>query len=302
MVEIDEEMKQEETGRAKNKSDFLDKSIVVMIVGLFIAIIITFLVDFIFNPEIDWKEVGVDTAIVSACTIAIYLLLRSYMQRKGRKTDDWKEAKGRLNDKGKEVLQKDFAQYMAEYCRDWEDKRLDEDRKAILSVIGITLEDFKEKYIQYNVKELRGKYPDLTKSQLDIIRTAQRTRRLHYDERYLYVHAEKRRGRHASPSSGISTDTLNKLTTARIIITSLCTSLFTASFLREIIFNFSTEAIVRCVIKIAVIVFFGTLGMIGGYNFSAVKEVREMHAKADDLETFIKWCEKNKGTAEVPAI
>lgn len=280
--------------KERSASDFLDNSIIVMLVGLFIAIIFTFLVDFIFDPQFDWKEVGVDTAIVSACTIAIYLLLRSYMQRRGRRTVEWQTAHSRLSGLGKDVLKRDFAQYTVEYCREWEDKRLDEDRKAVLSVTGITLDEFKAKYIQYGAEDLKKNYPKLTEIERKTIRAAQRVRRLHYDERYLYVHTDRRLRRHSSPSSGISTETLNVLTTARIIITSLCTSLFTASFLQEIIFNFSKEAIVRCIVKLAIIVFFGAIGMMGGYNFAVVKEVREMHAKSDDLQTFINWCEKNK--------
>ena len=285
---------EEKLKKKRSASDFLDSSIIIMIAGLFVAIIFTFLVDFIFNPEFDWKEVGIDTAIVSACTIAIYLLLRSYMQRKGRKTEEWKQADERMGDYGKEVLEKDFAQYTVEYCREWEEKRLDEDRKVVLSVSGIHLEEFEKKYMNYNKKELREKYSDLTESQIKTIISAQRVKRLHFDERYLYVHAERRFGRRTSPSGGITTETLNAIATVRTIITTLLTSVFTASFLQEIIFNFSKEAIIRCVIKLAIIVFFGALGMIGGYNFSTIREVREMHAKADDLQTFINWCEKNK--------
>lgn len=284
--------------KERSPSDLLDNSIIVMLVGLFVAIIFTFLVDFIFDPKFNWKEVGVDTAIVCACTIAIYLLLRSYMQRRGRRTDEWRSANARISGIGKEVLERDFAQYMTRYCRQWEEKRLDEDRKAVLSVTGITLEEFKTKYLNYNQTDLKKKFPDLTESMLKTIRAAQRIRRLHYDERYLYVHTDRRLFRHASPSSGISTETLNALTTVRIIITSLLTSLFTASFLQEIIFNFSKEAIIRCIVKLAIILFFGALGMIGGYNFAFVKEVREMHAKSDDLETFIKWCEKQNLSSE----
>lgn len=35
-------------------------------------------------------------------------------------------------------------------------------------------------------------------------------------------------------------------------------------------------------------------GMIGGYNFSTQQEVREMDARADEQERFIKWCETEK--------
>ena len=68
----------------------------------------------------------------------------------------------------------------------------------------------------------------------------------------------------------------------------------TAAILQEVIFNPSAEAVVECVIKLAVIAFFGAIGMIGGYNLAAIREVDEMNDRADEQERFINWAEDTK--------
>ena len=53
-------------------SDGLDITVIILVVGLFVAIILAFLAEFMFDLKINWKEVGIDTGIVAACTVAIY--------------------------------------------------------------------------------------------------------------------------------------------------------------------------------------------------------------------------------------
>lgn len=279
--------------REKSFSDYLDTSIVLMIIGIILAIIITFFVEFIFSPDFDVREVGVNTILITACTIAVYLLVRYYSMRKGRKTQVWNKAKEEMLLKGREIIDKDKAKYISEYCRDWEDKRLKDDISVVLSPVGITYEDFKENYAKLGKSELKKKFPQLTKIQQTIIAKAKKVKRLKFDERYFYVNAEGGRF-HRSPSSGLNTKQLNRLSVVRIVVTSVITSLVSATMLRDILVDFSAEAIVKCVVKLAIIIFFGAIGMIGGYTFSTVRETSEMQAKADEIDIFLKWCENKK--------
>lgn len=276
----------------KSAGDLLDTSLIVMVVGLMFAIVCAFLVNFVFDPELDWKEVGVDTIVVTVCTVAIYLLLRSYMQRKGRKSAVWKGAKERMEGLGRRVIESDYARYMTAYCREWESVRLDDDCKTVLERAGLSLNDYKTDFCKYSKKELRAKFPELTAEQVKTVLAVKKIKRLHYNERYLCVNAHS--GSKGAPSGGMTTGALNVLETVRTAVTTVLTSLLSVSFLSDIIWDFSAEAVVACVVKLAIIVFFGAIGMIGGWNFTTVKEVREMQAKSDELETFIKWVERKK--------
>lgn len=274
--------------KEKSFGDYLDISIVVMVIGLFIAIVFTFLVDFVFDTQIDWKDVSVNTVIISVCTIAIYLLLRTYAMRKGRKTKAWVEASVRLNAKGKELIDSDSARYITAYCREWEEERLNNDIEDTLSPVGIKLKDYKEKYAKLTKKEL-AKQPELTKYQRKVVAQAKKIKRLKFDERYFCVNSNGN-SRHRSPSSGLTSKQVNRLAMARIILTTVLISLVTASLLRDIIIDFSWTSVIKCVIKIAIIIFFGVIGMVSGYSFAAVRESDEMNEKADEIEIFLKWC------------
>lgn len=273
-------------------SDYLDISIIVMIVALFVAIVFAFLVDFIFDGNIDWKDIGVNTVIISACTIAIYLLLRTYAMRKGRKTKAWTNAYTQLNTSGKKIIEGDRAKYITEYCRKWEEQRLYDTIEDIISPVGISLNDYKTKYASYSKKEIKEKYTDLSEYQYKTILRAKKVKRPKFDERYFYVNSNINKSR--SPSDGITTKQLNKIATVRIVITTLITSLVSAALLRDIIIDFSLASIIKCLVKVAIIIFFGVIGMVGGYSFTSVREASEMSAKSDEIEVFLKWCAANK--------
>lgn len=275
-------------------SEYLDASIIVMVIGLFIAMILAFLVQFIFRADINWTNIGINTLLLSACTSAIYILLRSYAQRKGRRTEGWKKASERLQTNGKSLIDKNYVRFAADYCRQWEDERFDLDIEAQLKPVGLTRDEYETNYRQYSKREIQAKYKDLPKYQLKAIMRAKRVRRAHFDERYFFVNQPTGGRRRKSPSGGLTTQTINRITTARIILNTFVMSFITATFFMDVIFNFSAEAVVLCVIKTAMTIFFGAMGMIHGYQFTSVKEVAEMNARSDEIEIFEKWCENNK--------
>lgn len=292
MFNLNEEKPPKTERPQRAPSDKIDVSLLVIVGILVVAIAFTFLVDFIFSPEIDLREVSANTAIVSACTIAIYILLRSYAMRKGRRTEEWKNARVRLSSNDREITAKGYAQDVTQYCREWEERVLESDIESILSRVGVPVADYLSKYRGHSRDELKTYFPDLTEAQADAILRAGRVRRLHYNEAYIRT-GEKQR-RHRAPSDGVSARTVNALVIVRIFFTAIATALFSASILQDVILNFSAEAVVRCVVKLAVIAFFGALGMVGGYNHAAVREVDEMTARADEQERFLKWCENMK--------
>ena len=278
--------------KSKSFSDYMDGSIILIVVALFVTIIISFLVEFVFDPNLDWKEIGTNTVLISVCTIAIYLLMRLYSMRKGRNTEAWRPAYEGLTQHGKEILKDNRARLITTYCRQWEEEQLNDDIEAMVVPVGLTLNEYKDKYAKYDKKELAEKCKELTEYQRKTVLKAKRIKRLKFNERYFYINAGNAdSGRHRSPSSGVKTKQLNQIAILRTILTTLVFSLVSASLLREIIFDFSWASVVKCLIKVAITLFFGAMGMISGYNFTSVKEVAEMNAKSDEIDVFLKWCE-----------
>lgn len=290
----EERIPEEKQKRKVSFSDGLDITVIVLVVGLVIAVILAFLAEFVIGAEIDLKEVGIDTGIVAACTISIYLLLKSFAQRRGRKTEVWLAAQARQNEQSGEIVKKNYARYAAEYCREWENERLERRQKQVLTEANISFKDFRELYCACSKEELNAKYPDLTEFQRKTILKAKRIKRIRYDERYLLTSVQEKSRREYSPSGGFTTGQLNIADNIRTVITTVLTSLFSASILQEVIFNPTKEAVIKLFVKLAVIFVFSALAMVKGYQFSTVKEVREMNAKSDELENFKNWCGEKK--------
>ena len=273
-------------------SDGLDLTTIILVIGMTVAISFVFLADFILDGTINWKNVGVDTGIIAGCTISIYLLLRSFARRRGRRTKEWVDARARLNKKGRELVEKGDIEHASTYCREWEDERLRSDRKEILSCAGLNIEDYEKTFCKYGRREIRKTFPNLTAVQRRTIAKARRVRRLRYNEGYLSANAKKR-GRH-SPSGGLTSDTIDILQAIKTIITTLVAAFCSAAIVQEIIFNPSKEAVVALIVKLVIIAFSSAFAMVGGYNLSAVREVDEMNDRADEMDKFKKWCDEHR--------
>lgn len=295
MTNLEDRRPQEPQEPHRRPPDFLDAGTFVIVGALVIAIICAFLAQFVISPEISWKEVGVAGAIICAASISIYILLREYMIRRGRRTEQWQDAFARVQRNNKEITERHLSPLTHEYCRAWEQERLDDAQNAVLERVGLSLADFRATWCKYSKGELKA-VEGLTEAQKTAIIKAQNVRRMKYDERYLFD--DENGGRQKSPSERMSTSTQNLVANIKTAVTTVITSFLSASFLQEVIFDFSAEAVISCVVKLALVAFSGAVGMISGYNFSAQKEVKEMTALADEQERCIKWCEVQKRAGE----
>ncbi len=280
--------------KARSFSDYVDVFTIIVVVIMFASMIVAFLVNFVFTLEINLQQIAVDAVLISACTTAIYLMVRAYAMRKGRKTELWKKAEEEVQKSGKAIRDSGAAKYIPKYCRAWEEERYVETVSGVLGAVGITYEEFKEKYSKLSIKEIKRGGFDLTDFQLKAVIKAKRVKRLKFNERYFYGNAESSHGRTRSPSSGLTARQINNLTAGRIVLTSILTSFLSATLLYDVVFNFSVEAVIQCIIKITITIFFGAVGMLGGYNHAVVREVNEMKAKSDDIQDLLKWCEEQK--------
>lgn len=273
---------------SKSFSAFLD-GITLGVVGVLVIVIgLLYMTQINVNTDINLLQLGLESGILYGATVSIYLLLRSFSRRKGIATDAWGNAFAAVERNNDWIVGNGIANKTTEYCRAWEDAELDSSRERILADAGITLKDFNEKYLKYTVKEIKKKYADLSKFEFKTICRAKRAKRLHFNEDYLSVY--NKYGKRKSPSQRITTKTMERITTARILITTAVTSVFGVSMVLQLITDFSLATVVMCLVKIIIILIFGTVGMVGGYNMTAVRAVEEMNTKVDEQNRFIKWC------------
>ena len=278
----------------KTVDEYLDAVIIIIIVGIVATIICAFLVDFRFTAEINWKDFTADTLVVTVCTASLYILLRSLTMRKGRRTDMWVTAHADLEEGIDNIFNNNLSAYTTAYCREWEQAHLRESRAAVLDLVGITVEEYEEKYLIYSKRELKEKYPDLTDLQFKCIMRAKRVRKCHYNPNYLISRHDTQAKYAVAPSERMSAAAKNRIYSARTVINCIITSGFSVGLFSDLIFNYSTEALIACIIKLAITAVFGVYGMVTGYNFATKTEVEEMQSRTDEIGNFIKWYNKKE--------
>ncbi len=272
----------------KTFSSVLD-GITLSVVGILVIIIgMLYMTQISVNADIDLLTLGLESGVLYGATVSIYLLLRSFARRKGVATEAWGNAFAAVERNNDWIITKGIADKTKEYCKKWEEDELDGSRERILADAGIELKDFNEKYLKYTIKEIKAKYNTLSKFEIKIIKRAKRTKRLRFNEDYLSVY--NKYGKRKSPSQRMTVKSMERFNTVRTLFTTAITSVLGVSMALQLITDFSLATVIMCLVKIAIILIFGTIGMVGGYNMTAVKAVEEMNIKADEQVRFIKWC------------
>lgn len=291
MIELDGVQPNFPAKLRKNRTfqDFIDGITLTAIAALLVVVIMLYITTISFSAEFSLKQIGIEGVILYAVTVSISLLARKYSRRKGKATQSYIKAITRVDENNHKIISGGYSPRTAEYCRRWEEAELCAERTKVLAAVGITVDDFVNKYLKYNKRELAAKYPDLTEDEVKTILAAKRIKRLKYDEKYLTTSAETG-GRH-SPSGGFNARTADKINIIQMFITGALSCLFSAMLIIEVVANPSWGTIVTCAVKIIMIVIFGVFNIIGGYNLSAVREARELGEKADEQERFMRYCD-----------
>ena len=76
MIEIDNEKVPLRKNRAF--SDFIDGITLTVVAVLLVVIFMVYMTQVSFNSSVSWKDVGFEGVLMYACTVSIYLLLRSF--------------------------------------------------------------------------------------------------------------------------------------------------------------------------------------------------------------------------------
>ncbi len=276
----------------KTFSHIIDGVTVTTIILILVSVALLYLTNISVDMNMSWKDFGYEAVILYIFTVAINLLSRSVAKRRGRETKQHAEALAEVNRLESLIIDKGLRGLERDYCRQWEDEELYNQRRKILSSARIDIKLFENTYIKYSNRELKAKRGELelTEYQLKVIVKAKRIRRLKYDERYLSANLKE--GRRLSPTNEINSAKYEKIHTVRYLITAFAGVCISASLALDIIANPTFGTVVMCIIKIITILISAVAGMIGGFRLTAEQEAAELLRKAAEQKNFIKWCEK----------
>lgn len=273
--------------RTNTFSNFLDGMTLTAIAAMLIVIFMVYLTSVKINTNVSVRDITVSGVLMYACTVSIYMLLRSFANRKGRASKAFAAVWETIEKNAVYIVENGLAGRVREYCRQWEEAEHNEARRRALADCCISLEKYLADYAKYSRREIKKNFPDLTEYQRATILRVKKIKRLHFDESYLSVFENY--GHRVAPSGGFTVRKRRKLQTIQTFFTTAISSLFSAYLALEIIADPSFATVVMCLVKVVIIVGFGAWALVQGYHMTAVLEVEELKRKTEEQARFIKW-------------
>ena len=203
------------------------------IAAMLIVIFMVYLTSVKINTNVSVRDITVSGVLMYACTVSIYMLLRSFANRKGRASKAFAAVWETIEKNAVYIVENGLAGMVREYCRKWEEAEHNEARRRALADCGISLEKYLAEYAKYSRREIKKNFSDLTEYQRATILRVKKIKRLHFDESYLSVFENY--GHRVAPSGGFTVRKRRKLQTIQTFFTTAISSLFSAYLALEII-------------------------------------------------------------------
>lgn len=221
---------------------------------------------------------------------AVSTLIKQISINRAKLTKEYIEAKKEADKKLKKYADDGLLVYAKEYCQAYEEETLTEDRKRILAPVGIDFDIFLQKYLAKSFLYLLFKDKTLSFKQRIAISKANHVKRTRYNPDFLRstVRVKNRK----SPSESNDTDRKNTIDNVRSFISSMFGGAFAVSIASDIVFAFSTEALIAAGIKLAVIIMTSAMRASFGWRLITETEVGRLELQASEAVTCIKWSAK----------
>jgi hypothetical protein len=289
--------------KEKKENSFVDGLLTVIDIIIFTALIASYLIVFDMSGSFSIKEITFNTLWFAAGTVSVGMLTKKIARNKGRSTQEYTEADKKANEALKKLGDSEYAGQVPRYCENYTERVIKRTRTQYLSVVGLTVQDYTERFIGLENRELRGliKNGEINRKQYKAIRKCDKVNIKPYDPNFiLSFKSEIDCGK--SPSEMYNTEREDKLDTAKSILTTLVSSVFVCSLVSDVVLNLSKEVIVAAVIKIITMLIYIAFKTSFGWNISR-KEIKRNELRASEAEACEKWCRENppKVTEEAEA-
>lgn len=279
--------------KEKKANAFVNGLLTVIDAIIFTALIASYLVIFDMSGSFSVKEITFNTLWFAAGTVSVGMLTKKIARNKGRDTEEYAEADKKANEAIKKLSGSECAGLVPRYCANYTEKVIERERTQYLSVVGLTVAAYKDRFIGLEKRELRElvKSGKINQKQYKAIRKCDKVRVKPYDPNFiLSFKSELDCGK--SPSAMYNTEREDKLDTAKSILTTLVSSVFVCSLVSDVVLNLSKEVIVAAVIKIITMLIYIAFKTSFGWNIS-LKEIKRNELRASEAESCEKWCRDN---------
>lgn len=267
-------------------------------VFIFLSVIVTYFVNFQFNLDISIKDFTLNCVWFLVGNYAIGILCKSISKSKHRSTKEYRASSERCEKSITELSESGYTARVAEYCSQRVKNMIWKQRKHYLNYVGITPEEYTEKYLGKSKREIVREYPDcrLTKTQFRAISKCNHIRVGNYNPDFLLVFEADLTQNNKSPSEMFNTkkqDGINNLTS---LASGVFSAVFAGSIAYDFVFNFSATLVFMVLIKVVMILINVAFKIRFGWNI-AVQEIKQNELRASEAKACLEWCRENPASA-----
>jgi hypothetical protein len=282
----------------KSPAEVVDFAMTSIFVVLIIAIVSTYFVNFNVGAMINLKKVTWQAFWVWLASYCTGELAKRIFRRKGEKTEEYKQAEEEANTAIKTLNESEYLAYAPSYCKHVTEKTMDRYRRHQLTIVGIQLDTFKEKYLGKGRlylfrKMMKG---ELSNMQRKAINRCNHLKTKAYDPRFITSYSSEDNSS-LTPQQWYDTKLAERKDAVRSFIFSAGAAFGVCGIFYDFIVAFSAEAIIAAVVKIIIMATSCALKANFGWNLS-IMEICRNKTKASEAKACMSWADKNKDKVE----
>ena len=282
------------TRKTINAEATINKLLWGMFIILMVSVLATFFVTDLPEVVLSIRQMAIDGVWIMISCYSSGELLKRIFRNKGRSTDEYKDARKKANE-ALDSLTAEELLARQEYCTAYENQVYEQQYNRLLMQLDVDKETFAEKYALLSKKELKEKYPELTKGQRALIAQLNHLKRPHYDPSFFLSTFQAPAGQSPSEMHNADKEDLKNMGISGVL--TLFTSFCAVTFAGDLIFSFSAAVLLSAIVKIAVTAIFGAIKATFGWNLSMRTDIARYTVIVKECANLKNWYKINKANA-----
>lgn len=264
--------------------------------GIFVGIFIIFAVIVIVTTDIkitsfeDAAVLGLDFFLLLFCSYSMYLTCSDSGMRHGRKTDTYTQALITFNAKKKALLDATNQEKLCEFCRYYIETELKEARVAVLSLAGISYDEYKDKWLGTDDLTV-NRSESLSKAKKQAIIHANRIKPIRLTPEMILARG---RGNSRRAPLGIAPEAKKKAAFGMKFATSIATSLLFSTITLSLIEEPTWTMIASCAMKLLAVVMNGFAGYKLGFENVVFDTSNYIESQIALIDQAMQFCESGE--------
>lgn len=271
----------------KIKKDFFNYAGIFIGIFLMFAVVVIVTTDISFASFDELKALGIDFFLLFFCSYSMYVTCSDSGMRSGLISKTYLDTSNEFEHLKNNILTKDMQSLLPSFCKDYIEAELKSSRLELLGVVGITYEEYIDKYLALNSSDI-DKLEGVSESQKKAIKKANSIKPIK-----LTTEMIMKGGRSSSRRSPFSISP--KIKKAFVFTYKIVTMLLVSLMLILVVIKNGDKSFwtvfTACIIRLLTVIMNGFSGYKFGYENIAIDTVNYMSDQTDLLRQFINYAE-----------